>query len=137
MRLLRQVGAGMKKVAAGMRKGMDITEKVVSAADKASGGLIRGLANTATGGLSERALDAYNANKRTVRSSLDTVQKVGRITEKAGKQGVVGSGAWSMAKQHAGARGRDYMNQAEGLATANPKIYGAMTKPNFMVNKRG
>ena len=135
MRLLRQVGAGMKKVAAGMRKGMDITEKVVSAADRASGGLIRGMANTATGGLSERALDAYNANKRTVRSSLDTVQRVGKITEKAGKQGLVGSGAWSMAKEYAGNRGRDYMNQAEGLAKANPKAYQAMQKPNFMVKR--
>lgn len=136
MRLLRQVGAGMKKVAAGMRKGMDIAEKTISAADRASGGLIRGMAATATGGASEAALTAYNANKRTIRSSLDTAQKVGKITEKAGKQGLVGSGAWSMAKEYAGAKGKDYMNQAEGLARANPKIYQTMQKPNFMVNKR-
>ena len=127
----------MKKVAAGMRKGMDITEKVVSAADKASGGVIRQMASTATGGMSEKALTAYNANKRTIRSSLDTAQKAGRIMDKAGKQGLVGSGAWSMAKDMAGPRAKDYMNQAEGLAKANPKAYAAMQKPNFMVNAKG
>jgi hypothetical protein len=135
MRLLRNIGSGMKKVASGIRKGMDITEKVVSAADAASGGLIRSMANTATAGLSERALEQYNANKRTVRTALDTTKKLGHVTEKAGRQGIVGSGAWTMAKEHAGARGKDYMKQAEGLAQANPKIYQAMTKPNFMIKK--
>lgn len=135
MRILRNIGSGLKKVASGIRKGMDITEKVVSAADKASGGLIRGMASTATGGLSERAIDAYNANKRTVRSALDTTQRVGRITERAGERGLVGSGAWTMGKEYAGKRGRDYMTQAEGLAKANPQIYQAMTKPNFMIKK--
>ena len=135
MRLLRNIGAGMKKVAAGMRKGMDITEKVLSAGDRASGGLLRGMASTATAGMSERAIEAYNANKRTVRSALDTTQRVGRITERAGERGLVGSGAWTMGKEYAGKRGRDYMMQAEGLAKANPQIYQAMTKPNFMIKR--
>jgi hypothetical protein len=134
--MLRNFGSNMKNFASRMTKTMDNIEKGVSAADKATGGALRSFASVATGGASEAALTAYNANKRIVRSALDTTQRVGKITEKAGKQGLVGSGAWSMAKEHAGSRGRDYMNQAEGLARANPKIYGAMQKPNFMVNKR-
>jgi len=135
MRLLRQVGSGMKKVAAGMRKGMELTDKVVSAADRASGGMLRQMASTATGGMSEKAIGAYNANKRTISSSLKTAEKAGRIMDKAGKQGLVGSGAWSMAKDMAGPRAKDYMNQAEGLSKANPKAYQAMTKPNFMIRR--
>lgn len=135
MRMLRNVGSNMKNIASRMRRTMDTIERGVSAADRATGGALRGFAAGATGGLSERALDAYNANKRTIRSSLDTAQRVGKIADRASKQGLVGSGAWSMAKEHAGARGRDYMNQAEGLARANPRAYQAMQKPNFMVNK--
>ena len=122
----------MKKVAAGMRKGMEMGEKIVNAADKASGGMIRQMASTATGGMSEKALTAYNANKRTISSSLKTAERAGKIMDKAGKQGLVGSGAWSMAKDMAGPRAKDYMNQAEGLAKANPKAYAAMQKPAFM-----
>ena len=135
MRLLRNVGSNMKNIAQGMRKTMDTIERGVSAADKATGGALRGFASGATGGMSDRALDAYNANKRTVRSALDTTQRVGKIADRASKRGLVGSGAWSMAKEHAGDRGRDYMNQAEGLAKANPKAYQAMQKPNFMVRR--
>lgn len=114
---------------------MDNIEKGVSAADRATGGALRSFAATATGGASEAALTAYNANKRIVRSSLDTAQRVGTIADRASKKGLVGSGAWSLAKEHAGVRGRDYMNQAEGLARANPKAYQAIQKPNFMVKK--
>lgn len=135
MRMLRNVGSNLKNFAGRMRKTMDTIEKGVSAFDRSTGGALRGFAAGATGGLSERALDAYNANKRTIRSSLDTAQRVGKITERAGKQGLVGSGMWTMAKEHAGDRGRDYMNQVEGLARANPRIYQSMQKPNFMVNK--
>lgn len=129
MKLLRKVGAGLKNVAGQITKGMHIAEKAVSAADKASGGLLRSGAATLTGGLSEQALSAYNANKGTVRKGLESAQKVGRVAERAGAGGVVGSGAWTLAKQHAGARGRDYMEQAEGLASKNPKIYSGITKP--------
>jgi len=135
MRMLRNVGSNMKNFAQGMRKTMDTIERGVSAADKATGGALRAFASGATGGMSDRALDAYNTNKRTVRSSLDTVQRVGKIADRASKRGLVGSGAWSMAKEYAGDRGRDYMNQAEGLARANPRAYQAMQKPNFMVKK--
>jgi hypothetical protein len=136
MRMLRNFGSNMKNFAGRLRRTMDNIEKGVSAADKATGGALRAFASTATGGASEAALAGYNANKRIVRSALDTTQRVGRITERAGKQGLVGSGAWTEVKRHAGARGRDYMNQAEGLAQANPRIYQSMQKPNFMVNRR-
>ena len=125
----------MKNIAQGMRKTMDTIERGVSAADQATGGALRGFASGATGGMSDRVIDAYNANKRTVRSALDTTQRVGKIADRASKGGLVGSGAWTMAKEHAGNRGRDYMNQAEGLAKANPKAYQAMQKPNFMVRR--
>ena len=59
MRLLRQVGAGMKKVAAGMRRGLDVAERTISAADKASGGFLRGFASDFTGGQSDKIIDAY------------------------------------------------------------------------------
>jgi len=129
MKLLRNVGAGLKKIASQVGKGMHIAEKAVSAADQASGGMLRRGAATLTGGLSEQALGMYNANKGMVRKGLETAQKVGRVAERAGAGGVVGSGAWSLAKEHAGARGRDYMEQAEGLAAKNPKIYAGLTKP--------
>ena len=135
MRMLRNIGSNMAKSASRLRKTMDNIEKGVSAADRATGGALRGMASMATGGASEAALTAYNANKRTVRSALDTAQRAGTIADRASKRGLVGSGAWTMAKEHAGARGRDYMNQAEGLARANPKIYQSMQKPNFMVKK--
>ncbi len=135
MRMLRNVGSNMKNFAQGMRKTMDTIERGVSAADKATGGALRAFSSGATGGASEAALTAYNANKRTVRSALDTAQRVGTIADRTSKRGLVGSGAWSMAKEHAGNRGRDYMNQAEGLAKANPKAYQAMQKPNFMVKR--
>lgn len=125
----------MAKSASRLRKTMDNIEKGVSAADRATGGALRGMASVATGGASEAALTAYNANKRTVRSALDTAQRAGTIADRASKRGLVGSGAWSMAKEHAGVRGRDYMNQAEGLARANPRIYQSMQKPNFMVKR--
>ena len=137
MRLLRKVGSGMKNIASKMRKGMEMGEKIVNAVDKASGGMLRTAAAGATGGLSEKALTAYNANKRTVSSSLKNVERAGKIAEKASKQGLVGSGAWSMAKEMAGPRAKDYMSQAEGLAKANPKAYAAMQKPSFMVNAKG
>jgi hypothetical protein len=133
--MLRNFGSNMKNFAQGMRKTMDTIERGVSAADKATGGALRAFASTATGGASEAALAGYNANKRIVRSALDTTQRVGTIADRASKRGLVGSGAWSMAKEHAGARGRDYMNQAEGLARANPKAYQAIQKPNFMIKK--
>jgi hypothetical protein len=132
MRLLRQIGSGMKRVASGIRKTMDVGEKVVNAVDSATGGAFRQLASTATGGMSERAITAYNANKRTVRSHLDKVEKVGKIADKAGRHGIVGSGAYSFAKEHANPRVKDYLRQGEQLAEQNPKIYGALTKPNFM-----
>lgn len=129
MKILRKVGAGLKSLTSSISKGMDIAERTISAADKASGGLLRGAAAAATGGASEMALSAYNQNKKMVRQGLDTAHRVGRITERAGERGVVGSGAWTMAKEHMGARGKDYMMQAEGLARANPKIYAGLTKP--------
>lgn len=135
MKILRKVGAGLKNVAQKIGKGLQIAENVVSAADKASGGLLRSAAAAATGGMSENAIEAYNANKRTVQSSLKTAQRVGRIAERAGERGVVGSGAWTEAKRHVGGRGLDYMRQAEGLAAANPKVYQGLTKPlrpNFL-----
>jgi len=133
--MLRNVGSNMKNFAQGMRKTMDTIERGVSAADKATGGALRAFASGATGGASEAALTAYNANKRTVRSALDTAQRVGTIADRTSKRGLVGSGAWTMGKEYAGAKGRDYMNQAEGLARANPKAYQAMQKPNFMVRR--
>lgn len=135
MRMLRNVGSNLKNFAGRMRKTMDTIEKGVSAFDKSTGGALRSFAAVSTGGASEAALTAYNANKRTVRSALDTAQRVGTIADRASKRGLVGSGAWSLAKEHAGDRGRDYMNQAEGLARANPRIYQSMQKPNFMVKR--
>ena len=135
MRMLRNIGSNMAKSASRLRRTMDNIEKGVSAADRATNGALRGMASMATGGASEAALTAYNANKRTVRSALDTAQRAGTIADRASKRGLVGSGAWTMAKEHAGVRGRDYMNQVEGLARANPKAYQAIQKPNFMVKR--
>ncbi len=132
MRFMRNFGSNMAKVAGTINKTMNTIEKGISAADRATGGALRGFASGATGGMSDRVIDAYNQNKKLVKQGLDTTQRVGRIADKAGRQGLVGSGAWSMAKEYAGNRGRDYMNQAEGLAQANPKIYQAMQKPSFM-----
>lgn len=129
MRFLKQFGAGVKNIAHKIKKGVQVVEDVASAADKASGGLLRMGAAAATGGMSEAALGAYKTHKQAGMRALDTAQRVGRIAERAGEGGLVGSGAWSEAKRHAGARGRDYMQQAEGLAAANPKIYAGLTKP--------
>lgn len=129
MRFLKSIGSGLKKTAMTIGKGLTMAERVVSAADKASGGLLRATAATATGGLSEQALGAYKAQKGVIKRGLETTQRVGRIAERASERGLVGSGAWTMAKEHAGARGRDYMQQAEGLARQNPKIYAGLTKP--------
>lgn len=125
MRFLKNIGRTVGRVARGVGRAVDIGEKVINAADKASGGLLRTAAATATGGLSEQALTAYKTNKGTIKKGIETTQRVSRIAERAGTSGsLVGSGAWSMAKDMAGVRGRDYMQQAEGLAAANPKIYG-------------
>lgn len=70
-RSLRGFTKGLVKV---VRKGMNVGEKVVNAVDKATGGGLRDLARTATGGLSEQALKVYNANKGYVKKGLDLAE---------------------------------------------------------------
>jgi hypothetical protein len=139
MRLLKNIGAGMKNVARGIGKSMHVLEKGISAADKASGGALRAMAAGATGGLSETALGAYKQNKGMIKKGLEATERVGNITERVGKTGkLAGSGAYSFAKQHSGARAKDYMEQGEQFLEKNPKISAGITKatrgnikPNF------
>lgn len=70
-RSLKKFFKGAVKV---VRKGMNVGEKVVNAVDKATGGGLRDLARTATGGLSEQALKVYNANKGHVKKGLDLAE---------------------------------------------------------------
>lgn len=70
-RSLKKFFKGTVKV---VRKGMNVGEKVVNAVDKATGGGLRDLARTATGGLSEQALKVYNANKGYVKKGLDLAE---------------------------------------------------------------
>jgi hypothetical protein len=57
-----------------VRKGMNTGEKIVNAIDRSTGGGLRDLARTATGGLSEQALKVYNANKGYVKKGLDLAE---------------------------------------------------------------
>lgn len=68
---LKKFFKGAAKV---VRKGMNVGEKVVNAVDKATGGGLRDIARTATGGLSEQALKVYNANKGYVKKGLDLAE---------------------------------------------------------------
>ena len=142
MRFLKRVGAGVKSLAKGASKGISLIEKVASAADKASGGLLRTGLATATGGLSEAGLQAYKSNKGLIQKSLQSAEKVGRIGERIGETGkVAGSGAYTMAKQQLGSRSRDYVEQGERFLQQNPKFSQGLTsysrgqiKPNFITN---
>lgn len=62
-----------KSVARTLRKGMDVGEKIVNTVDKHTGGMLKKTASTLTGGLSDRALDLYNANKKHIKSGLDVI----------------------------------------------------------------
>jgi hypothetical protein len=58
----------------GIRKAMNVGESVVNQIDKASGGALRQMAATATGGLSETVLKAYNKNKGAIKKGLDLAE---------------------------------------------------------------
>lgn len=58
----------------GIRKAMNVGESVVNQIDKASGGALRQMAATATGGLSEKALNVYNQNKGAIKKGLDLAE---------------------------------------------------------------
>ena len=143
MRFLKNIGAGMKNVARGIGKSMHVLETGISAADRASGGLLRGMASAATGGASEVALGAYNKNKGLVKKGLLGVERVGQITERVGTSGkLAGSGAYTALKGVAGARGRDYMEQGERFLASNPKVSQGLhtysrgqIKPQFNFSK--
>jgi len=143
MRFLKSIGAGMKNVARGIGKSMHVLESGINAADKASGGLLRSMASSATGGLSEQALSAYNRNKGAVKKGLAGVERAGNITERVGSTGkLAGSGAYTAIKNASSGRVRDYMNQGENFLSANPKVAQGIhsysrgqIKPNFNLVK--
>lgn len=129
MRFMKSVGAGMKNVAKGIGKSLHVIEKGLSAADKASGGALRTMASTATGGLSEQALGAYNKNKGLIKKGLETTQRIGNITERVGRTGkIAGSGAYTFAKQQASGRVKDYMQQGERFLSENPKVSSGLSR---------
>ena len=115
-RSLKKFFKGAAKV---VRKGMNIGEKVVNAVDKATGGGLRDLARTATGGLSEQALKVYNANKGHVKKGLDLAEgkkgaSVAKIVEGSKLQKPFEQGAKQLQKYEPVIRKAGQQNESIG-----------------------
>jgi len=74
MKFFKSVKGFTKGLAKGLRKGMDIGEKIVNAADKATGGQLRSMLGSYTGGKSEALLMGYKGAKPLLNKGIDVVE---------------------------------------------------------------
>lgn len=108
----------------GIRKAMNVGESVVNQIDKASGGALRQMANTATGGLSETALKMYNQNKGAVKKTLDLAEgkkgtTVADVVKGTGMQKPFEKGANVLKKYEPVARNIAGQNESLGKVMKN------------------
>lgn len=75
MKFFKNVKGFAKSMAKGIRKGMEIGEKIVNTADQVTGGALRSSVAGLTGGMSEMALKHYNKNKGHVKKLLTSTEK--------------------------------------------------------------
>lgn len=125
MKFFKNVKGFTKGLAKGIRKGLSTAENVVNAVDKATGGALRQTAASLTGGLSERGLDIYKANKGNIKKALDVGE--GKANVKQALQGTKYEGKFN--KYEKGYRdikkitdtarstelGRNVLNKGEGF----------------------
>lgn len=100
---------GMTKT---IRKGMSIGEKVINAADKATGGALRSSAAALTGGKSELALQAYNKSKGSIKKGLDVIE--GKSNIKKALEGTKYESKYN--------KGIDYLKKGEKIASETGMI---------------
>jgi len=74
MKFLKSMKNIGKNIAKGIKKGMELGEKIVNTADKATGGQLRSMLGSYTGGKSEALLMGYKGIKPGLTKGIDVIE---------------------------------------------------------------